>query len=74
MSLMLSAPAMFFWGVGTSDIGQSSLQWSETSSAAALAVATIIIPGLDGFFGSHSVEQWYDKVCVLLVLCVSTGM
>lgn len=73
MSLMLSAPAMFFWGVGTSDIGQRTLQWSETSSAAALAVATIVIPGLDGFFGSNSVEQWYDKVYLVSITCVQRG-
>eukprot|EP00752_Nemacystus_decipiens_P002733 g2552.t1 len=63
MSLLLSAPAMFFWGLGTSDIAQdeNGLGWTSSSSAAALAVATIVIPGIDAFFASKKVEQWYDK-------------
>lgn len=65
MSLLLAAPAMFFWGVGTSEIGETSLDWAATTSAPALAVATIVIPALDSFFASDSVEQWYDKVCVV---------
>lgn len=62
MTLLLSAPAIFFWGVATSDIGEDSLDWSKSSSAAALAVATIVIPGLDAFFANRRVEQWFDKV------------
>lgn len=38
------------------------MDWSESTSAAALAVATIVIPGVDAFFGSNKVEQWYDRV------------
>ena len=59
---LLSAPAIFFWGVATSDIGEDSLDWSKSTSAAALAVATIVIPGLDAFFANRIVEQWLDKV------------
>ncbi|CAM9400743.1 unnamed protein product, partial [Laminaria digitata] len=62
MTNLLAAPAIFFWGVGTSDIGLHTLGWSKTSSAAALAVATIVIPGLDAFFANQRVEQWFDKV------------
>lgn len=53
-------------GLGTSSVGQDGdgLGWSESSSAAALAVATIVIPGIDAFFASKKVEQWYDKVSV----------
>ncbi|CAN0111989.1 unnamed protein product, partial [Ectocarpus fasciculatus] len=61
MSLLLSAPAMFFWGLGTSTVAQGGMGWSESSSAAALAVATIVIPSIDAFFNSRKVEQWYDK-------------
>eukprot|EP00903_Cladosiphon_okamuranus_P012420 g11638.t1 len=63
MSLFLSAPAMFFWGLGTSTIAQhdDGLSWSPSTSAAALAVATIVIPGVDAFFASKKVEQWYDR-------------
>lgn len=54
-----------FWdtrrGLGTSDVAQD-IGWSDSTSAAALAVATIVIPGIDAFFGSKKVEQWYDKV------------
>lgn len=62
MTLLLSAPAIFFWGIGTSDIGQDALGWSNSGSAAALAVATIVIPGLDAFCANQIVEQWLDKV------------
>ena len=62
MTNLLSAPAIFFWGIGTSEIGTNSLGWSESTSAAALAVATIVIPGLDAFFANQNVEQWLDKV------------
>lgn len=62
MTNMLSTPAIFFWGIGTSDIGKVSVGVSETSSAAALAVASIVIPGLDASFANQRVEQWLDKV------------
>lgn len=67
MTNLLSAPAIFFWGLGTSEIGTDSLGWSQTSSAAALAVATIVIPGLDAFFANQRVEQWFDKVTVTVI-------
>lgn len=59
---LLSAPAIFFWGIATSDIGEDGLHWTRSTSAAALAVATIVIPALDGFFANRRVEQWLDKV------------
>lgn len=62
ISTLLGAPAMFFWGVGTSNIG-ATFGWSESLSATALAVATICIPALDAFFNSKVVEQWYEQVC-----------
>lgn len=62
MTLLLSAPAIFFWGIGTSDIGQDTLGWSSSGSAAALAVATLVIPALDAFCANQKVEQWVDKV------------
>lgn len=62
MALILATPAMFFWGIGTSDIAQDSFNWPLTSSAATLAVATLVIPGVDSFLGSYSVEKWYSKV------------
>ena len=62
MTLLLSAPAFFFWGVGTSDIGEDYWGWTHSSSAAALAVATIVIPGVDAFFANQRVEQQFDKV------------
>lgn len=62
MTLLLSAPAIFFWGIGTSDIGQDTLGWSKSAAGAALAVATIVIPGLDAFCANQRVEQWLDKV------------
>ncbi|CAM9916475.1 unnamed protein product [Pylaiella littoralis] len=62
MTLLLSAPAMFFWGLGTSTVGDtSSLGWKEPTTSTALAVATIVIPAVDAFFASRRVEQWYDK-------------
>lgn len=53
---------MFFWGVGTSSIGSISLGWTATLSSTALAVATIIIPGVDALANSKSLERWFDKV------------
>ncbi|CAM9344227.1 unnamed protein product [Ectocarpus sp. 12 AP-2014] len=62
VSLFLSAPAMFFWGLGTSTVGMTrGMGWDDSASAAALAVATIVIPAVDAFFNSRKVEQWYDK-------------
>ncbi|CAM9955675.1 unnamed protein product [Scytosiphon promiscuus] len=60
VSFLLGAPALFFWGIGTSDIGLT-FEWSATRSAAALAVATIIIPAIDAFFNSKSVQLWYEQ-------------
>lgn len=68
ISTLLGTPAMFFWGVGTSDIG-ATFGWNESLSATVLAVATICIPALDAFFNSKAVKQWYDQVCVCV--CVS---
>lgn len=62
---------MFFWGVGTSDIGPTSLGWSPTLSSTTLAVATIVIPAIDSFSHSKSLEEWYDKVsCLFTATCV----
>lgn len=69
-SLFLSAPAMFFWGLGTSNVGDTAgMGWGESATAAALAVATIVIPAVDAFFSSRRVEQWYDKVRRNLFFC-----
>ena len=67
MTNLLSAPAIFFWGVATSDIGEDSLSWSKSTSAAALAVVTIVIPGLDAFYANPRVEQWLDEVTIGLL-------
>lgn len=61
ISLLLGFPALFFWGIGTSDIGLT-FGWGPSRSAAALAVATIIVPATDAFFNSKSVELWYEQV------------
>lgn len=38
-SVLLAAPAMFFWGVGTSNVGKAQgLQWSDGLRATAMAV------------------------------------
>ncbi|CAM9724063.1 unnamed protein product [Ectocarpus fasciculatus] len=60
VSLLLGCPALFFWGIGTSDIGLT-FGWGPSRSAAALAVATIIVPATDAFFNSKSVELWYEQ-------------
>lgn len=54
MSFLLGAPALFAWGIGTSDIGLT-FGWGPSRSAAALAVATIVIPATDAFFNS---KRW----------------
>lgn len=66
LSIFLGAPAMFFWGVGTSTIGQTSpLGWSPSLSATMMAAATICIPAIDSFLYSSSAVTWCDKVsCV----------
>lgn len=54
MSFLLGAPALFFWGVGTS--GESiggAIGWNEFLSASLLAVATIVIPAVDAFVNSQ---------------------
>jgi len=61
---------MWWWGLGTSNIAQEYFGWSETSSAASLAVATIVIPALDQFFGSHKMEKMYDVVGKMITLCM----
>lgn len=65
ISFLLTAPALFFWGLGTSNVAQQSFQWSDPSSSAAMAVATIVIPALDAFFGSQLIGDWYDKVSLV---------
>eukprot|EP00903_Cladosiphon_okamuranus_P012426 g11642.t1 len=60
VSYLLGAPALFFWGVGTSHIG-TTFGWSDSTSAASLAVATIVIPATDAFVNSKSVELWYEQ-------------
>ncbi|CAM9530471.1 unnamed protein product, partial [Sphacelaria rigidula] len=61
MAILLSAPALFFWGIGTSDAGKITLGWDQSLSAAALAVATIVIPGVDAFFASQTAIQYLDQ-------------
>ncbi|CAM9387717.1 unnamed protein product [Ascophyllum nodosum] len=53
----LAIPATFFWGTGTSKIGTYSLNWANSVSAAALAVATIVIPALDSFFSGRGARE-----------------
>eukprot|EP00903_Cladosiphon_okamuranus_P016949 g15624.t1 len=60
----LAGPAMFFWGISTSNIGQASFNMSETVSA---AVATIIIPALDSFFASGGARQTFSKVSIAIL-------
>ncbi|CAN0213218.1 unnamed protein product [Ectocarpus sp. 12 AP-2014] len=60
VSLLLGCPALFFWGIGTSDIGLT-FGWGPSRSAAALAVATIVVPATDAFFNSKSVDLWYEQ-------------
>ena len=47
---------------GTSDVGKQSLGWEATTSATALAVATICIPAVDYFFNSKRVVHWWERV------------
>eukprot|EP00904_Undaria_pinnatifida_P002684 jgi/Undpi1/12416/HiC_scaffold_5.g02088.m1 len=71
---LLSVPAMFFWGIGTSTIGTASLGWGDTTSAAALAVATIVIPAVDSFFaGSGARRCWGRVVITWLDICEWLG-
>ncbi|CAN0202160.1 unnamed protein product, partial [Ectocarpus sp. 12 AP-2014] len=53
LSVLLGAPAMFFWGVGTSTVGQTALGWSSSLSATSMAAATLAIPAVDSFFNSR---------------------
>lgn len=62
MTYLLLAPAMFFWGVGTSAIGMESFGWGDRKGAVALAVASIVIPALDSVFASSSTRLRVDKV------------
>lgn len=62
--MLLAAPAMFFWGVGTSTSAGNSIGWTHPQSSAALAVATIVIPALDAFFASRAVERLLDKASI----------
>eukprot|EP00752_Nemacystus_decipiens_P009953 g8876.t1 len=64
---LLASPAMFFWGISTSNIGQVSFNMSETVSAAALAVATIIIPALDSFFSGGGARQTFSTVFIAML-------
>ncbi|CAM9904219.1 unnamed protein product [Scytosiphon promiscuus] len=57
----LAAPAMFVWGVGTSNIFEDRYGWDESRTAVVLAVGAIVIPAIDGFVNSSRVEQWNDK-------------
>ncbi|CAM9448953.1 unnamed protein product [Scytosiphon promiscuus] len=57
----LAAPAMFVWGVGTSNIFEDGFGWTESRAAVVLAVGAIVIPAIDGFVNSSRVEQWNDK-------------
>lgn len=64
ISMLLAAPAMFFWGIGTSTSAGNSIGWTHPQSSVALAVATIVIPALDAFSASRAVERWLDKVSI----------
>eukprot|EP00903_Cladosiphon_okamuranus_P019556 g17986.t1 len=62
LSVLLGAPAMFFWGVGTSTVG-SRLGWSSSLSATSMAAATLVIPAIDSFFNSRRANHLGDKIC-----------
>lgn len=53
---------MLFWGIGTSKIGAFSFGWEDTGSAAALAVATIIIPAIDSFMSGKGAREFWGTV------------
>lgn len=55
-------PSNVFWGAGTSSIGVNSFKWAESASAAALAVATIVIPTVDSFFSGRGARTVWDSV------------
>ncbi|CBJ30072.1 Kinase, NEK [Ectocarpus siliculosus] len=61
LSVLLGAPAMFFWGVGTSTVGQTALGWSSSLSATSMAAATLAIPAVDSFFNSRKASAIGDK-------------
>ncbi|CAM9667909.1 unnamed protein product [Ectocarpus sp. 12 AP-2014] len=62
LSVLLGAPAMFFWGVGTSTVGQTALGWSSSLSATSMAAATLAIPAVDSFFNSRKASAIGDKI------------
>ncbi|CAM9199768.1 unnamed protein product, partial [Hapterophycus canaliculatus] len=64
---VLALPAMFFWGVGTSKIASNSFGWDETASAAALAVATIVIPALDIYFSGRGARATISVVSIAIL-------
>ncbi|CAM9983897.1 unnamed protein product, partial [Scytosiphon promiscuus] len=63
LSVVLGAPAMFFWGVGTSTVGTTGLGWSSSLSATSMAAATLAIPAVDSFFNSRKAYSLGDKIC-----------
>ncbi|CAN0119966.1 unnamed protein product [Ectocarpus sp. 6 AP-2014] len=63
----LAIPAMFFWGVGTSKIAPNSFNWAESASAAALAVATIVIPALDTYFSGRGARATVSVVTIFFL-------
>ncbi|CAM9545376.1 unnamed protein product [Pylaiella littoralis] len=63
----LTIPAMFFWGLGTSKIASTSFGWAETAAAAALAVATIVIPALDTYFSGRGARATVSVITIFLL-------
>lgn len=61
-SYLLAAPAMFVWGMGTSNIFEDGFDFEQSTTAAFLAVGSIVIPAVDSFVNSQRVEQWNDRV------------
>ncbi|CAM9613662.1 unnamed protein product [Scytosiphon promiscuus] len=64
---ILALPAMFFWGIGTSKIASNSFGWDETASAAALAVATIVIPALDTYFSGRGARATISVITIAIL-------
>eukprot|EP00752_Nemacystus_decipiens_P002740 g2558.t2 len=50
MTIFLSAPAFFFWAIGTSTVAQGVIGWSDGLTNAFFTVANIVIPGVDAFY------------------------
>eukprot|EP00903_Cladosiphon_okamuranus_P016953 g15628.t1 len=64
---ILAIPAMFFWGLGTSKIAENTFEWPETASAAALAVASIVIPAIDTYCSGRGLRATLSVITIFLL-------